>query len=114
MCLAQANKHARFIECGLISQYNTSHPEGPRNFGRVIQMRIRMQGFIVFDHMEKYPQARHDLSQWLANGKIRKSEHILKGGLQVAEQGLVDIYKGINKGKLLVEVKNPIELPAEL
>lgn len=105
MAFGQAAEHARFIECGLISQYNTSNPVGPRNFSRVVTMRIRVQGFIVFDHMADYPQARKELAAWLAEGKLKKAEHILKGGLEVAEQGLVDLYKGVNTGKLIVEVK---------
>ncbi|KAK5995477.1 NADPH-dependent curcumin reductase [Cladobotryum mycophilum] len=105
-CLARAKEHSRFIMCGGISQYNTSKPQGPSNINRVISMRIRMQGFIVFDHEDEFPKARKELSQWAAEGKIKKTEHILKGGLQVAEQGLIDLYKGVNTGKLLVEVKS--------
>ena len=114
LALLQAKEHARFIECGLISQYNATKPEGPRNIFRVVQMRIKMQGFIVFDYAKQYGEARRDLSQWLAEGKLKTSEHILKGGLKVAEQGLIDLYKGINTGKLLVEVKDPNETPAKL
>ena len=77
-------------------------------------MRIKMQGFIVFDYAKQYGEARRDLSQWLAEGKLKTSEHILKGGLKVAEQGLIDLYKGINTGKLLVGVKDPNETPAKL
>ncbi|KJZ72772.1 hypothetical protein HIM_07847 [Hirsutella minnesotensis 3608] len=114
MCLGRAKEHARFVECGGISQYNASKPEGLRNFGLVVTMRIRMQGFIVFDHKDKYAQARRELSGWLAQGKMKKSEHILRGGLQAAEKGLINLYKGINMGKLLVEVKSPEESPAKL
>lgn len=114
MALGQAKPFSRFVECGVISQYNKAAPEGPRNIARVIQMRIKMQGFIVFDYEKQYPQARKDLAQWLGEGKLKKTEHILKGGLKVAEQGLVDLYKGINTGKLLVEIKNPSESPSKL
>lgn len=114
LALHQAKEHARFIECGMISQYNTSTPKGPVNISKVITMRIRMEGFIVFDHQDKYVQARREIAQWLAEGKLKKTEHVLTGGLKVAEQGLVDLYKGINQGKLLVEVRNPNEVPAKL
>ncbi|KAL7787447.1 NAD(P)-binding protein [Trichoderma ceciliae] len=114
MCLARAKEHARFVMCGGISQYNTTKPEGPSNISRIITMRIKMQGFIVFDHIKDYGKARQQLSQWVSEGKIKKTEHILQGGLKVAEQGLVDLYKGSNTGKLLVEVKNPNEPPSRL
>lgn len=57
-----------------------------------------MEGFIVFDHVKQYATARKQLAQWLAEGKIKRQETIVKGGLQVAEQALVDLFKGGNTG----------------
>ncbi|TWU70484.1 hypothetical protein ED733_000308 [Metarhizium rileyi] len=107
MCLARAKEHSRFVMCGGISQYNSANPTGPKNISKVITMRIKMQGFIVFDHKERLPEIRKELSQWLAGGKLKKTETIIKGGLVAAEQALVDLYNGANQGKLLVEIKNP-------
>ncbi|UNI24875.1 hypothetical protein JDV02_010594 [Purpureocillium takamizusanense] len=107
MALGRAKEHARFVECGLISQYNTSTPQGPRNFSKIITMRIRMQGFIVFDHAADYPRARRELAAWLADGRLKKAEHVVPGGLEVAERALVDLYRGVNMGKMIVEVKKP-------
>lgn len=109
MCLARAKEHSRFVMCGGISQYNTSNPVGPKNISKVITMRIKMQGFIVFDHKEHIPAIRKELSQWLAEGKMKKTETVVKGGLAAAQQALVDLYRGTNQGKLLVEVQNPAE-----
>ena len=71
----------------------------------VIAMRIKLQGFIVFDYADRYAEARKELSQWLEEGKLQRKETIIKGGLVAAEQALLDLYKGVNTGKLLVEVK---------
>ncbi|RDL33833.1 NAD(P)-binding protein [Venustampulla echinocandica] len=105
LALTRAKQHARFVMCGAISQYNSTQPQGPKNFGYVITMRIRLQGFIVFDYQKQYPTAAKDIAQWLAEGKLKRKETIIKGGLAAAQQGLVDLYDGINTGKLLVEVK---------
>ncbi|KAM4054448.1 zinc-binding dehydrogenase [Hirsutella rhossiliensis] len=105
MAMSRAKEHARFVECGQISQYNTQTPKGPTNITKVVTMRIRMEGFIVFDHVQDYPRARKELAQWMAEGRLKKTEHVLTGGLEVAEQGLIDLYKGVNQGKLIVEVK---------
>jgi len=64
-----------------------------------------MQGFIVFDYAKQFPAARKELAQWLSEGKLQRKETIIKGGLKAAEQALVDLYNGVNTGKLLVEVK---------
>ena len=61
-----------------------------------------MQGFIVFDYAKEFPAARKELAQWLAEGKLQRKETIIKGGLAAAEQALLDLYKGINTGKLLL------------
>jgi NADPH-dependent curcumin reductase CurA len=114
MCLGQAKQNARFVCCGMISQYNTSNPIGPKNISRVVTMRIRMQGFIVMDHADKYADARRDLAKWIEEGKLKTTETIIKGGLRAAETGLIDLYKGVNTGKLIVEIKNPDENPSKL
>jgi len=58
-----------------------------------------MEGFIVFDYEKEYPRALKDLAQWLAEGKIKRKETIVKGGLQNAESALRDLYAGRNTGK---------------
>lgn len=63
-----------------------------------------MKGFIVFDYAKKYPVALKDLATWLAQGKIKRKEHIVPGGLESAPQSLVNLYEGANTGKMMVEV----------
>lgn len=108
LALSRAKKHARFIMCGGISTYNDKAGDvrGPRNINMVIAMSIKMQGFIVFDYAQEYASARRDLAKWIDEGKIKRGETIVKGGLDVVEQSLVDLFNGVNKGKLLVEVKS--------
>ncbi|KAJ5082174.1 hypothetical protein N7532_011217 [Penicillium argentinense] len=103
-CLARAARDSRFVICGAISQYNTSKPQGPASFMSVISQRITMKGFIVFDYAKKYPAALRELGSWLAQGKLKRKEHIVPGGIEGAPKALVDLYKGVNTGKMMVEV----------
>ncbi|KAH8811336.1 hypothetical protein F5884DRAFT_781822 [Xylogone sp. PMI_703] len=105
LALSRAKPHSRFVMCGGISQYNEQAPKGPKNYLMIISMRIRMEGFIVFDYQKQFPEARRELAQWLAEGKIQRRETIVKGGLEKAESALEGLYRGLNTGKLLVEVK---------
>ncbi|TIA37973.1 NAD(P)-binding protein [Aureobasidium pullulans] len=57
-----------------------------------------------FRDATKYAIAKKELAQWLAEGKLQRKETVIEGGLGKAEQGLRDLYKGVNTGKLLVEV----------
>lgn len=106
LALSRAKPHSRFVICGAISQYNSDEPKGPKNYMMIIAMRIRMEGFIVFDYKDQFPAARRELARWLAEGRIQRKETIVKGGLEVAEKALLGLYKGTNTGKLLVEVKS--------
>lgn len=98
LALGRAKPHATFVMCGGISQYNAVKPQGPKNYLMIVSMRIRMEGFIVFDYAKRYDEARTQLAQWLAEGKLLRKETIIKGGLRNAPQGLVDLYSGINTG----------------
>jgi NADPH-dependent curcumin reductase CurA len=111
LCLSRAKPHARFVMCGGISQYNAAagQARGPRNYLMIVSMRIRMEGFIVFDYADRYAEARKELAQWLAEGKIKRTETVVKGGLKEAEIALVGLYQGINTGKLMVEVSPDAE-----
>lgn len=132
LALLQAKMYARFVMCGAISQYNATNPQGPKvsltpllsddlaldglltknlqNIFNVIAMRIKMQGFIVFDFMKEYSQAKADLTKWAAEGKLKVERTVIKGGLDVIEKAFLDLFKGVNTGKLIVEIKNPDDL----
>jgi NADPH-dependent curcumin reductase CurA len=59
-----------------------------------------MQGFIVFDFIEKYGEAKKQLAEWLSEGKLQRKETIIKGGLKSAEEGLLRLFQGQNTGML--------------
>ena len=63
-----------------------------------------MKGFIVFDFAKQYPAALKQLGTWLSEGKLKRKEHIVPGGLEAAPQALIDLYAGVNTGKMMVEV----------
>ncbi|KAH8593817.1 hypothetical protein B0O99DRAFT_546405 [Bisporella sp. PMI_857] len=114
LALSRAKPHARFVMCGSISQYNTKEKNGPKNFMMIIAMRIKMEGFIVFDYASRFGEARKEIAQWLEEGKLKRKETVIKGGLKEAENALVKLYQGINTGKLLVEVKPEGEVGSRL
>lgn len=62
-------------------------------------MRIKMQGFIVLDHIDEYAEARKQLAQWLSEGKIKRKETMIKGGLKNVEEAFECLFKGKNIGK---------------
>ncbi|KAF2831757.1 NAD(P)-binding protein [Ophiobolus disseminans] len=114
LALSRAKPFARFVQCGAISEYNSKKPQGLKNYMMLISMRIRMQGFVVFDFEDKYAEARKQLAQWLSEGKLKRKETIVKGGIGKAEEALVGLFEGKNTGKTMVEVASVEVVKAKL
>lgn len=104
-CLKLMNLKGRIPTCGLISQYNATNPvPGPYNYGMILMQRLRVEGFIVLDFAERYPEAIAALGQWMAEGKIKVRTEIVDG-LENALQTVKKLFTGANTGKLMICVK---------
>src|SRR5262249_10153729 len=98
------NMFARFVICGLMSQYNLAEPEvAPRNERFVLVNRVRIQGFLVFDFAARYKEGLAQLAEWLRQGHLRYREDIVDG-LDRAPGALTDLLHGRNFGKMLVRI----------
>jgi NADPH-dependent curcumin reductase CurA len=94
----------REIACGAISRYNDERPEpGPRNLGLVVTKRLRLQGFIVMDHGDRYPAFSAEVGPWVHDGKIAYRETIVDG-LDRLPSAFAGLFRGDNVGKMLVRV----------
>jgi len=94
----------RVIACGAISRYNDERPEpGPRNLGYVVSKRLRIQGFIVFDHQPLFPDFLAEASAWVRSGELQYRETIVDG-LEHALAAFAGLFHGDNVGKMLVRV----------
>lgn len=98
------NIGARIGICGQISQYNLEKPElGPRLLTQLIIKRARIEGFLVMDHLHRYPEMLADVSTWLASGQLQYREHIAEG-LESAPAAFIGMLEGANTGKQLVRL----------
>jgi NADPH-dependent curcumin reductase CurA len=100
--LGRMNAFSRVAVCGLIAQYN-SEPYPMKNIGSVLVNRIKMQGFIVSEHMERWPTALKELGQGVAEGRIKYRETVAQG-LENAPKAFIGMLKGENFGKQLVKL----------
>lgn len=103
------NSFARVPVCGLIAHYNqTELPPGPDRMSLLQSMilvrRIKMQGFIVSDHLGRIPDFVRDVASWLEDGKIVYREDVVEG-LENAPDAFLGLFTGANFGKLIVKVK---------
>lgn len=101
--LGMMNVKSRIAVCGLISDYNTAEPYGVKNFRSILVNRIRVQGLIVFDWLERYAEGNRALQELAAAGKLKTRESVLEG-IDKAPAGLIGLLKGENFGKQLVKL----------
>ena len=105
-CLKLMNFKGRIATCGLISQYNATEPvPGPYHYSMILMQRLRVEGFIVLDFGERYPEAISALGQWMSEGKIKVRTEIVDG-LENALQTVKKLYTGANTGELMIRVKD--------
>jgi len=96
------NDFARIAICGLIASYESA-PTALPDMRLFLVRRIKMQGFIVSDHLDLWPKALAELSELVASGRLKYRETV-REGLEAAPQALVDLLHGGNFGKMLIKL----------
>lgn len=92
------------VECGMISTYNATEPStAPKNLFKLIAKRIRMQGFIVRDHLNAHSEFIADMAPLIQANKIVWEETISEG-LENAPAAFIGLFEGDNLGKSLVRI----------
>eukprot|EP01111_Echinosteliopsis_oligospora_P012242 TRINITY_DN4169_c0_g1_i1.p1 TRINITY_DN4169_c0_g1~~TRINITY_DN4169_c0_g1_i1.p1 ORF type:complete len:345 (-),score=95.15 TRINITY_DN4169_c0_g1_i1:50-1084(-) len=95
--------YGRVLSCGSIGSYNKAEPV--YNYFRVVTAKLQILGFIVYDYIEKWPQAHDDLAKWAKEGKIKTLKSI-DNGIDHMVHSLKGLFEGKNTGKLLVKISD--------
>lgn len=94
----------RIAVCGMIARYNAEGPApGPSNLAMLLIKRLRMQGFIIFDHWADYPRFLEEVGPKVANGEIDYAETV-EQGLERTPDAFLALFEGANTGKMLVRL----------
>jgi len=100
--LLRANAFARVALCGMIAGYD-GQPLPLANPALFLINRMKLEGFIVSEHMEVWPEALAELGQLVATDKLRPRESIAQG-IESAPEAFLGLLKGKNFGKQLVKL----------
>ncbi len=101
--ISNINFHARIPLCGQISLYNATEVTiGPRLQPMLLTRSVLMQGFIVSNFKNDFPEGIKHLAQWLKEGKLHSSETVIHGFDQLP-QAFLGLFKGENSGKMIVK-----------
>lgn len=100
--LARMNPFGRIALCGMIARYDGAptpleHPE------LMLTQRLLVQGFIVTEHLDVWPEALRELGTLVAQKKLHYRESITQG-LERAPEAFIGLLKGQNFGKQLVKL----------
>jgi NADPH-dependent curcumin reductase CurA len=100
--MANMNDFGRIAMCGMISGYN-GEPMTMAQPRLILTARLKVQGFIVSEHMNLWPEALKELGQRVASGELKYRETIAQG-LEQAPEAFIGLLKGRNFGKQLVRL----------
>jgi hypothetical protein len=100
--LAQMNAFGRIALCGMISGYD-GEPIPLAQPALILFQRLKLQGFIVSEHMQLWPQALAELGAMVAEGRMKYRESIADG-IEAAPVAFLGMLKGANFGKQLVKL----------
>ncbi|GAA3609511.1 NADP-dependent oxidoreductase [Marihabitans asiaticum] len=101
--LANLRRGARVVLCGAISGYNAqSLPDGPKRYMSLLVFRARMEGFVVFDYEDRYPEAIAAIGSMIRDGSLVARETVLDGGVRAFPEALRGLFDGVNTGKLVL------------
>jgi NADPH-dependent curcumin reductase CurA len=96
--------HGRVVACGAISRYSDVEPEpGPRNLFMLFTKRLRVEGFIVTDHYDRFAEFLAEVGPHVQSGRLRYRETIVEG-IENAPAAFLGLLRGANVGKMLVKV----------
>lgn len=105
--IGQMADFGRIALCGGISGYNESEPQpGPNNLMLLVSRRIKMQGFIVLDYLDRAEEAVAYLGEQVAAGKLAWREDVQEGFDNIPAT-LMRLFDGANVGKQMLKLANP-------
>jgi NADPH-dependent curcumin reductase CurA len=100
--MLRANAFARIAMCGMISGYN-GEPIPMQAPQLILVNRMKIEGFIVSEHMQEWPEALKELGTMVATGRLKYRESVAQG-LENAPDAFFGLLKGRNQGKQLVKL----------
>ncbi|CAK5264116.1 unnamed protein product [Mycena citricolor] len=99
-----ARSHARFIECGMIANYNGA-PLPIKNPGHIVPKSLSFFGFLVADLRAKWVGLfEKEIIPQLARRELKQLEDI-NVGLDKVGEVMLGVMKGTNTGKTVVMVE---------
>lgn len=108
-CLEKLRMNARIVLCGSISEYTREVPFKLSNYTRLRATDSRMQGFFVYNHLNRWQEVMEDMAGWISEGKLKPVQDVIEGFGNMP-RALANLYYGKNVGVQCCSVRGE---PAE-
>ncbi|MER7750547.1 NADP-dependent oxidoreductase [Kitasatospora sp. NPDC097643] len=97
--------HGRIAWCGAVAQYNHPQqpPAAPHNLYDVVGKSLRLEGFLVRNHLDARPELYDFLVPHLRSGAVVPDETVVRGFEHVVD-AFLGVLKGANTGKMIVQL----------
>lgn len=103
--IGQMALFGRVIQCGTMSIASwVPTPTGPRHDREILTRRLRIEGFVIFDHLARFDDTAATLAAMLRDGSLQHAEDV-RTDIAQAPQALVDVYSGRNNGKTVIRLR---------
>ena len=93
----------RIVACGSMSRYDGGEQAAPRNLFMVVTKRLRIEGFLISDHLDRFPEFLARAQDWVREGRLRYRETVIEG-IENAPSAFLGLLRGESIGKMLVKV----------
>ena len=93
----------RIVACGSMSRYDGGEPTAPRNLFMVVTKRLRLEGFLISDHLDRFPEFLARAQDWVREGRLRYRETVIEG-IENAPSAFLGLLRGESIGKMVVKV----------
>jgi len=103
--LLNLNDGARIVFCGAISGYNSEEPvPGPYNWWQILARGATVQGYLVSNYVNRFPEGIARMGEWIEQGKITFREQIVDG-FENTFDTFLKLFDGSNEGKLIIRLE---------
>jgi hypothetical protein len=88
---------------GQVSEYSRTHPRGIRSVGELINRRVSMAGFVVWDFLPHFREAMAEMREWIVGGQLVFREEVIDG-FENAPAAFIGLFRGENAGRRLIRL----------
>jgi NADPH-dependent curcumin reductase CurA len=103
LALLSMNRSGRVAVAGQVSEYNLAQPRGIRHVREVIERRIRIEGFVVWDFLADFKEAMSQMGNWIREGKLLYTE-TFHDGFESAPAAFCELFTHAGLGRSLVRL----------